>query len=53
MPKVYYDNQEMSMSEMNRQVRERADRIREVSRQEASAGITTTDENDINFFKEG
>ena len=49
---VFFDNQEMTKKEMDRQVKDRADRIREVSREEARAGVTTLPEDDLNFFKE-
>jgi len=53
MANNYYDHQAMTKKEMDRQVRERADRIQSVSQQEAKEGITVTSENDLTFFKEG
>ncbi|MCX5827672.1 MAG: hypothetical protein NTV58_06690 [Deltaproteobacteria bacterium] len=52
MAKIFFNNQEMTQKEMNRQVKERTDRTREVSRQESREGITTSSEDDLHFFKE-
>lgn len=49
---VFYDDKEMTKKEMHRQIKDRADRIRDVSREEARAGTTVSDENDLHFFKE-
>ena len=53
MANNYYDHQAMTKKEMDRQVRERADRIQSVSQQEAESGITVSDETNLQFFKEG
>jgi hypothetical protein len=53
MTKIYFDNEQMSKGEMADRIREQADFTKAVSREEARTGITTTDENDLNFFKEG
>lgn len=52
MAMILFDNQEMSKAERDRQIKERADRIREASRQEAKDGVTISEENDLTFFKE-
>ena len=52
MTKIIFDNQEMSIGERDRKIKEMTDFTRAVSREEARTGITATDENDLNFFKE-
>jgi len=53
MAKVIFDKKEMSIGERDRQIKEIADFTKAVSREEARSGTTTTDENDLTFFKEG
>lgn len=52
MSKIFFDNHEMTKKERNQQVKDRANFEREISRQEAREGVTTSTENNLHFFKE-
>jgi len=53
MTKIIFDNQEMSIGERDRKIKEMADFTRSISQQEAKEGITVFDETNLQFFKEG
>ena len=52
MSKIFFDNQQMTKGERNRQVKDRAAFEREVARREAHEGVTTSNEDNLHFFKE-
>ena len=52
MAKVFFDDKEMTKAERDRQVKERANYERNIAREEARAGVTARNENEITFLKE-